>query len=362
MRRTDALIVGGGPAGAAAALRLAALGHAPELIERERAPRDVVCGGFLGWDALALLRRIGVDAAALGARPIERVRLIGAGRTVEARLPHAAAGLSRRTLDTALIDAATRGSGVRRGVVAREIDPVRRVVRINEEEIAADALLLATGKHDLRGAARRGVGKQGAVGLRSALPASASLRQALDGVVELHLFDGGYAGLLLQEDGSANLCLSVERDWLAAGGVAALIAALAERNPVLGDRIGSVPHEWAAIAGVPYGWRAKVGEPGLFRLGDQAAVIASLMGDGIAIALASGIGAADALHTGGPAAAPAWQRAFSARAARPLRIAEALRWLAGHGVGRRAALTVLGAMPALARGFAGATRITAPAT
>ncbi|HZF94101.1 MAG TPA: FAD-dependent monooxygenase, partial [Allosphingosinicella sp.] len=52
MPRTRALIVGGGPAGAAAAIALARAGAAPELIERSAGPRDVVCGGFLGWDAL----------------------------------------------------------------------------------------------------------------------------------------------------------------------------------------------------------------------------------------------------------------------------------------------------------------------
>ena len=50
---------GGDRAGARAARRAL-------LIERSREPHDVVCGGFLGWDALAELERLGIDVG--GAR------------------------------------------------------------------------------------------------------------------------------------------------------------------------------------------------------------------------------------------------------------------------------------------------------
>jgi 2-polyprenyl-6-methoxyphenol hydroxylase-like FAD-dependent oxidoreductase len=52
MRRTAALIIGGGPAGCAAALTLMRGGVRAELIERTAGEHDVVCGGFIGWDAL----------------------------------------------------------------------------------------------------------------------------------------------------------------------------------------------------------------------------------------------------------------------------------------------------------------------
>jgi len=102
--RSSALIVGGGPAGASAAIALARGGAMPVLIERCPGERDLVCGGFLGWDALAALRRLGLDVAALGARPIRRLRLVSGRRTVEAALPREAAGLSRRRLDAACED------------------------------------------------------------------------------------------------------------------------------------------------------------------------------------------------------------------------------------------------------------------
>ena len=362
MRRTDALIVGGGPAGAAAAISLARRGVSAELIERSTGARDVVCGGFLGWDALAALRRLGVDPSALGARPIERLRLVAGRRVLEARLPSRAAGLSRRALDEALLGAAVAtGARVMRGRTVRAAKEGRRVRLDDGEEIEAEALFLATGKHELRGLARplQGRREEPAAGLRAALPASPSLEEALAGVIELHLFDGGYAGLLLQEDGWANLCLSVSRRRLSgAGGVEALIAEIVREAPLLGERIGDgAPAPWEAIAGVPYGWRATSSEAGLFRIGDQAAVIASLAGDGIAIALSSGMLAADAFSHGGAAAAPAYQRGFARRSARPVAIAERLRRAAERSGPRGAMLRLLSVLPILVPLAARMTRI-----
>jgi flavin-dependent dehydrogenase len=359
VRRTPVLIVGGGPAGSAAAIRLASAGLGPELIERSAEPHDIVCGGFLGWDALAALSSLGVDATALSARPIERLRLVSTQGRVEAPLPRAAAGLSRRTLDAALLAAAARaGASVSRGRTAKAADPARRTVRLDDgEEVETDALLLATGKYELRGAARPRDTSGDPIGLRTALAPSPALERALGGMIELHLFDGGYAGLLLQEDGRANLCLSASRARLKqAGGVAALVAALAAELPSLRERLGQgEASEWSAVSGVPYGWRARDTMPGLYRLGDQGAVIASLAGDGIAIALASGIAAAAEIAAGGNALA--YQSAFARRAARPIAIAEGLRWAAEHRRPRAAMMRLLRLVPGLPALAARLTRI-----
>jgi flavin-dependent dehydrogenase len=167
------------------------------------------------------------------------------------------------------------------------------------------------------------------VGLRTALPATPALARDLDGVIELHLYDGGYAGLLLQEDGRVNLCLSAAQGRMSEGRDA-LLDALWRETPRLADRIGAPPGEWDAIAGVPYGWRARLTEPQVYRVGDQAAVIASLAGDGIAIALASGIAAAQACLRGDGKGARDYQQAFARRSLRPVKAAEALRHMAEH--------------------------------
>jgi flavin-dependent dehydrogenase len=359
--RAPALIVGGGPAGAAAAIALARAGVPPRLLERTTGPHDVVCGGFLGWDSLAALRRLGIDMAALGARPITRLRLIGGGREVETRLPRPAAGLSRRRLDeTLLAAAAAAGARVERGRTARAADlPARRVRADDGEEIRTDALLLATGKHELRGAARPRDTSGDPVGLRTALSPSGELEAALDGVIELHLFDGGYGGLLLQEDGSANLCLSVARWRLKrAGGIPNLVRALEAELPALRARLGNgAPTGWSAVSGVPYGWRARRTGDGVYRLGDQGAVIASLAGDGIAIALESAAEAAGALLAG--LGARTYQGRLGRRTAFPLRIAEGLRFAAEHRLPRGMLMALIGAVPALPALAARLTRVRA---
>ena len=361
MRRTAALIVGGGPAGSAAAIALARSGLEPKLIERTSGDRDIVCGGFLGWDALARLRRFGLDAQALGARPIHRVRLVAGARSVEAALPRAAAGLSRRKLDSALLAQAERaGAIVTRGRTARGFEEGR--LRLDDgEAIETDALFLATGKHELRGLARNLESRREppAAGLRAALPPHPRLDRALAGIIELHLYDGGYAGLLLQEDGSANFCLSISRARLsAAGGPEGLVRELMREAPLLAERLGGdLPPAWEAIAGVPYGWRAERTQPRLFRLGDQAAVIASLAGDGIAVALASGELAARAFLEGGRDAASSYQREFARRARRPVALAEILRHAAERNVTRRAMIGLLRLVPGAAGLAARLTRI-----
>jgi len=280
MRRTPALIVGGGPAGCAAAIGLARAGMVPELIERTAGPHDIVCGGFLGWDALAALRGLGIEPGALGARPITRLRLVSSARVREVALPYPAVGLSRHTLDEAMLAAAaTAGAQIWRGRAVRSADPAARSVRLDDgSEISADALLLATGKHELRGAARPAETSNAPIGIRAALPASPALTEALDGVIELHPFDGGYGGLLIQEDGSVNLSISLTRWRLkAAGGIEAAVARLADELPLLGRRLaGTHDLVWSAVAGVPYGWRAVATSLGIYRIGDQGAVIASL--------------------------------------------------------------------------------------
>lgn len=350
MRRTDPLIVGGGPAGAAAAIALARAGARPLLLERTREAHDVVCGAFVGWDALEALRAIGIDPWALGAHPIARVRVCAATHVVERALPHRAAGLSRRALDAALLAHATEaGVAVERGVAVRRVEG-HMLHLADGAMLEADALFLATGKHALRGSPRDGTA-QGWVGLRATIAAAPDLA----GCIELHLLDRGYAGILVQEDGRANLCLSIAPERLAAAGSAErLVALLAMEAPRLAARLDGAGG-WTAIAGVPYGWRARSTAPGLFRVGDQAAVIASLAGDGIAIALASGRAAAAAWMAGGAAAAPDYQRHFARRARRPIGIAEVLR----HAAERpRLAALLVGGPARLPRALAAAAALT----
>lgn len=366
MRRTSPLIAGGGPAGSAAAILLARGGARPVLLERSRAPHDIVCGGFLGADAIGLLDRLGIDAFATGAHRIDRVRIIAGRRIVETALPFPAAGLSRRLLDATLIDRAEReGAGIERGVTIRQIDrQSRRIDLADGAAIAGDSLFLATGKHDVRGIVRpmTAAGHDPAIGMRVSLGRSRALTAALSGVIELHLFRHGYAGLLLQEDGSANLCLSAAQSRLkAAGGQPGLLmAAIGGEAPWLADRLDAgAPGTWSTIARIPYGWREADTDAGIFRLGDQAAVIASLAGDGVAIALASARAGARACLDGGPAAAAHYQKAFFRQTRRPIGLAGLIKRAGENPLSAGPLVAVLRHMPSLLRFAASATRITA---
>src|SRR5215212_5565277 len=56
----DAVIVGGGPAGASAGIHLAAAGARVLLAERERFPRAKLCGEFISPECLGHFARLGV--------------------------------------------------------------------------------------------------------------------------------------------------------------------------------------------------------------------------------------------------------------------------------------------------------------
>jgi flavin-dependent dehydrogenase len=297
----DVAVAGGGVAGATAALRLAAAKRRVVLFERARGPHDKVCGEFLSGEAARELVELDLPPARLGAAPVEAVRLVAGRTAARAALPFAAWGLTRRRLDQRLLAAAAaHGVTVRPGVPVRglEADGVGVSVATRDDPLRATAALLATGKHDLAGWQRPG--PSAAIGLKLHLDLDESQRRLVAGHVELALFRGGYAGLQLVEEGVANLCLVVSRDRFAALGRdwRRLVAGV----PHLATRLAGAGVHHArplAVAGMPYGWLAGDGTAApVYRLGDQAAVIPSFTGDGMAMALRSARFAADAIRDG----------------------------------------------------------------
>ncbi|WP_126172701.1 NAD(P)/FAD-dependent oxidoreductase [Altericroceibacterium xinjiangense] len=353
------LVLGAGPAGCAAAITLAHAGARPLLIDRDRHVGDPLCGGFLSWRTADRLARLGVDCAALGAEKVDRLVLFAGYARAEIVLPAPAFGLSRNALDRALRQRAQE-AGVRFAFdTVRTVESTRAIGQ--EREWESDGLFLATGKHNVRGAGRDRQSSDPALGLRVRLPASSRLSRLVGGTIELHLFRGGYAGIMLQEDGSANVCLALRKSRLSDAGrdPSALLADLARRHPHFADRLGE---DWQdaridTIGAVPYGWIARGTEPGVFRLGDQAAVIPSLAGEGIDIALASGTLAAGFWLRSGSAAAPSFQRTFAARARRPLMAAAAAWSLAECPSRSRIAVAATRLAPGLLRTVMQRTRI-----
>ena len=277
----------------------------------------------------------------------------------EVALPKPAYGLSRKALDTALRQRAVVAGAKLAIDTVRRIDGRRVIGRANEWD--TESLFLATGKHDVRGTARPRRAKNPALGLRIRLRPSPALAKRLEGTIELHLFGGGYAGVVLQEDGSANICLAVRKSLIgeARADPTELLARLAAAYPHFALRLepGWREARIDTIGSVPYGWSAQATDPGVFRLGDQAAVIPSLAGEGIDIAVASGIAAAEAWHTGGAAAAPTYQQALYTRVRGPLMWAGAAWGLAERPTITRLGLAAARYAPKLIERLVDATRL-----
>ena len=360
MRIPDPLIVGAGPAGCAAAIALARSGSACVLVDRDAHVGDPLCGGFLSWRTVEQLTALGIDVAALGAHRVSRLRLFDGTREADVALPHAAWGLSRNTLDTAM-----RRRAVSLGADMR-FDTVKNIEGAsafgNRDAYEGSALFLASGKHDVRGHTRPRSAKNAALGLRLRLPPTPARTRMLEDAIELHLFEGGYAGIVLQEGGSANICLALRKSALAGADRTpeALFSWLAARSTAFAARLGG---DWQSaridtIGAVPYGFIAHTTEDRVYRLGDQAAVIPSLAGEGISIALASGVCAAGSYARGETASE--YQAAFAAMARKPVRLASFAWHLAEAGLGARAVIAIARIAPSLVASLADMARIEAP--
>src|SRR5262245_54875990 len=118
----DVLVVGAGPAGAAAGIEAHRYGLATTVVDKATFPRDKTCGDGLTTGALRLLDALGFDVRTLPSwTPITDTVLVSpSGREVEVALPPdgAYAGVAPRAeLDAGLVDhARSRGVDIREGV------------------------------------------------------------------------------------------------------------------------------------------------------------------------------------------------------------------------------------------------------
>ena len=105
----DLIVVGGGPAGSAAAITAVRGGARVLLLERGRLPRHKVCGEFVSAESLELLGSLlhGQHLAVLNdAARISRTRLYVDGRMIGAVVDPPAASIARFDLDAALWESA----------------------------------------------------------------------------------------------------------------------------------------------------------------------------------------------------------------------------------------------------------------
>ena len=133
---TDVFVVGGGPAGLAAAIAARRHGFRVVVADLLRPPIDKACGEGLMPDSQAELARLGVSVTDLPQGSFKGIRFVGPRDSVEAEFPHGrGVGVRRTVLLAALIEHAeatgvelrwgVRVSGLRDGAVLAD----GRVVR-----------------------------------------------------------------------------------------------------------------------------------------------------------------------------------------------------------------------------------------
>jgi len=110
---TDVFVIGGGPAGLAAAIAARRRGFQVTVADCSVPPIDKACGEGIMPDGLAAARSLGIDLALPGAYPFHGIRFVGRGESVAARFPHGAGlGVRRTALHQVLLDRAA-DAGVR---------------------------------------------------------------------------------------------------------------------------------------------------------------------------------------------------------------------------------------------------------
>jgi flavin-dependent dehydrogenase len=212
-------------------------------------------------------------------------------------LPFPAFSFSRLALDENLLQLAiSNGVEVKREANVTELfysDKSWNVKWSNENSAAANSIFLASGKHNLKGCPRALGVQNDMIGFKMHFKLDAAQEKNIAENVEIILFDGGYVGLEPIEGGLVNLCLVVkklrfsqcEKNWTK------LLKYIEKSSPYFANLMKNSSSNWKqplAIFGIPYGfvYQDISNEPeGLYRLGDQMAVIPSFCGDGMAIAL-----------------------------------------------------------------------------
>lgn len=312
MRSCDVVIIGAGPAGSSSAISLARLGYSVALLDKEQFPREKLCGDFINPINWPILRALGVEREILSRA---RQRVTGFRITSvagdEAECPLSSddtgffgLGLSRAALDHILVEKA-QGENV----TVLQNCRIKRLTREDNawhlefdhagtiETLQARVLIGADGRHSWvahhLGLTRSADMRGRAVAFQLRL----KCRGGFGDRVEIHLFPGGYVGLLGLGGNLINLCLAVDKDRLPDDQpFARLLESRLPLNPHLKTILNrSEPAgELRSTYPVYFSPRRSYGDNVLL-VGDAARVNEPVSGEGIYFALKSGLLAAETI-------------------------------------------------------------------
>lgn len=313
----DVLIVGGGPAGASAAIHLALRGAQVLLTEQKKFPRAKLCGEFISPECFSHFARLGVldQMEAAGGEQVAETRFYTrGGRNVS--VPSAwfgnengggwALGLSRAEMDVRLLERA-REVGVEvleeataTGLLFEEGRVVGARVQLNAKDCVRRASITIDATGRTRALARRVERSDEANGhrLKARMPLVA-FKAHLENVrgaehaCEIYFYEGGYGGLNGVEGGLSNLCFIVAaRDVRARASDAEKVmreVVFSNRRAAETLKYARVRSEWLAVALESFGRGKLVPAKGLLTVGDAASFIDPFTGSGMLMALESGV-------------------------------------------------------------------------
>ena len=302
MTSYDIVVVGGGPAGSAAAITGARCGARVLLLERGRLPRQKVCGEFVSAEGVETLRRLDAkvaDRLLAGAPRIGRSRIFVDGQCVEVAIEPKAASITRFELDRALWQAAeSAGAECRLETEVAAVGARAGTFLVTiaagggraTQDIPVSGVIDASGRWSkLRAAEGEALLRPSPQDRLVGLKAHFRTAEAGPPAVDLYFFRGGYCGVQPIGGGKVNACAMLRADVASTmDQVLSLHRALAERSrewKQAGDAVATSP----LIFETPRPVRGRV-----LCAGDAAGFVDPFVGDGITLALRSGCLAAEA--------------------------------------------------------------------
>jgi menaquinone-9 beta-reductase len=287
----DLIVIGGGPAGAAAAITATRKRARVLLLERGHYPRHKVCGEFVSAESLDLLSTLLSAHCWLVLRDairIGRARLFADGRILETRIDPPSASIARIDLDAALWNSAeNQGVEARQRVAVHSVSgegPFRVLTSAGECE--GRAVINASGRwSSLNSDRAQAVDGKRWLGVKAHFAESFGSDS-----VDLYFFEGGYCGVQPVATGRVNVCAMVRAD------VASALAEVLDRHAALHERSRKWQRISDSVSTSPLIFRDPQPErQGVLIAGDAAGFLDPFVGDGISLALRSGSLAAECL-------------------------------------------------------------------